>query len=209
MEDISGTCQFRLMKKLKLLKPALKRMNMEEVGDVKKAVEEIRSALDTCQNALRENPNPTLRDQEQALIKGYASALLREESLYKQKSRIKWLREGDQNTAYFLRSLCTRRNQNRISRIHDREGVEISDSGKIKEVAMNFFHNLLGDYYDPSDYNWDNMENFVKRKVPTHLFASLITPISEEEIKETVFSIHPNKAPGPDGYNSQFFRSAW
>lgn len=32
---------------------------------------------------------------------------------------------------------------------------------------------------------------------------------SPQEIKETLFSIHPNKAPGPDGFSACFFQKNW
>ena len=37
----------------------------------------------------------------------------------------------------------------------------------------------------------------------------LIRPIYETEIKEAVFSMHPNKAPGPDGMSPFFFQRFW
>lgn len=32
---------------------------------------------------------------------------------------------------------------------------------------------------------------------------------SAAEIKEALFSIHPDKAPGPDGFSASFFQSNW
>ena len=50
------------------------------------------------------------------------------------------------------------------------------------------------------------------------MFAKTLTPDqisgldaipTEEEIKEILFSLHSNKAPGPDGYNAYFFKATW
>ncbi|XP_020243178.1 uncharacterized protein LOC109821400 [Asparagus officinalis] len=37
----------------------------------------------------------------------------------------------------------------------------------------------------------------------------LSKPVSKEEIKEAIFSMSDNKAPGPDGYSASFFKTAW
>ncbi|KAL0292016.1 UNVERIFIED_CONTAM: hypothetical protein Sangu_3258200 [Sesamum angustifolium] len=37
----------------------------------------------------------------------------------------------------------------------------------------------------------------------------LIRPVTREEIKEAIFDIDEESAPGPDGYTSAFFKSAW
>eukprot|EP00252_Welwitschia_mirabilis_P020696 TRINITY_DN5118_c0_g3_i1.p1 TRINITY_DN5118_c0_g3~~TRINITY_DN5118_c0_g3_i1.p1 ORF type:complete len:124 (+),score=12.54 TRINITY_DN5118_c0_g3_i1:387-758(+) len=38
---------------------------------------------------------------------------------------------------------------------------------------------------------------------------NLIQPITNKEVKNIMFSINVNKSPGPDGYNSGFFKFAW
>ncbi|XP_074288741.1 uncharacterized protein LOC141613898 [Silene latifolia] len=37
----------------------------------------------------------------------------------------------------------------------------------------------------------------------------LLAPVTDDEIKQTLFSIPNDKAPGPDGYSSQFFKATW
>ncbi|XP_074305592.1 uncharacterized protein LOC141640811 [Silene latifolia] len=37
----------------------------------------------------------------------------------------------------------------------------------------------------------------------------LLSPFTDEEIKKTIFSIPNEKAPGPNGYSSQFFKTSW
>ena len=40
-------------------------------------------------------------------------------------------------------------------------------------------------------------------------FEMLAAPVTSVEVKDALFSIHPNKAPGPDGFNAFFFRRTW
>lgn len=37
--------------------------------------------------------------------------------------------------------------------------------------------------------------------------AALMLPITLKEVKQAVFSMHPDKSPGPDGLNPAFFQS--
>nr|GFA38828.1 RNA-directed DNA polymerase, eukaryota, reverse transcriptase zinc-binding domain protein [Tanacetum cinerariifolium] len=39
--------------------------------------------------------------------------------------------------------------------------------------------------------------------------ANMINAVSETKIKEALFDICDNKAPGPDGYSAKFYKSAW
>ncbi|KAI8555356.1 hypothetical protein RHMOL_Rhmol05G0168400 [Rhododendron molle] len=37
----------------------------------------------------------------------------------------------------------------------------------------------------------------------------MVMEVTDKEIKDTFWSLNPQKAPGPDGYNAAFFHKAW
>lgn len=39
--------------------------------------------------------------------------------------------------------------------------------------------------------------------------ADLIRPFDIEEFRQALFQMHPDKAPGPDGFNLAFFQKFW
>ena len=41
------------------------------------------------------------------------------------------------------------------------------------------------------------------------IFQILESPISEEEIKKAIWTLHLDKAPGPDGFPIRFYRMCW
>lgn len=45
--------------------------------------------------------------------------------------------------------------------------------------------------------------------VTTEMNATLIAPPTALEIREALFSINPDKAPGPDGFSVSFYQSFW
>ena len=49
----------------------------------------------------------------------------------------------------------------------------------------------------------------IPQVITDHMNALLTRPITELEVKKAVFSLHPNKAPGPDGMSPVFFQKFW
>lgn len=47
------------------------------------------------------------------------------------------------------------------------------------------------------------------RKISEHQGHELIRPIVEDEVKNAVFAMHPEKSPGIDGLNPAFFQTYW
>jgi hypothetical protein len=55
-----------------------------------------------------------------------------EEILWRQKSRVQWLKEGERNTKFFHRSMVHRRYINRITKLEDAQGNHIMDHAGIE-----------------------------------------------------------------------------
>ncbi|KAK6160424.1 hypothetical protein DH2020_003805 [Rehmannia glutinosa] len=49
----------------------------------------------------------------------------------------------------------------------------------------------------------------VHKKITSEQNEVLMEPFKEEEIKRALFSMHPDKSPGPDGLNPAFFQNFW
>ncbi|GKE50688.1 hypothetical protein Tco_1481946 [Tanacetum coccineum] len=58
-------------------------------------------------------------------------------------------------------------------------------------------------------YPIEDHENLFTKKLDTETAAELIKSVSDDEIKKALFDIEDNKASGPDGYTSKFFKCAW
>ncbi|GJT49777.1 ribonuclease H-like domain-containing protein [Tanacetum coccineum] len=63
-----------------------------------------------------------LREEEIIYTNAYKEALLDEERFLIQKSKIEWLKEGDQNNAYFYNYIKGRMSKSRIDSVHDDSG---------------------------------------------------------------------------------------
>ncbi|CDY18467.1 BnaA04g21200D [Brassica napus] len=67
-----------------------------------------------------------------------------EESYFRQRSRVNWLKEGDQNTTFFFRMVQTRMNFNFIRSFLLSSGVIISDPIQMSVHAVTHFQQILG-----------------------------------------------------------------
>ena len=51
------------------------------------------------------------------------------------------------------------------------------------------------------------LAHYVSKKIPSN--SNLDDEVSYEEVKQALFSIHLDKAQGPDGFNAYFFHKVW
>jgi hypothetical protein len=140
----SGKSAFVLKEKLKCLKEALKTWNKEVFGiedlNINKTVKELnevdeRIATDSC--------DPSLFNAKE-LNKQFWEQLRNKDSLLHQKSRTKWIQEGDSNSRFFHASIKARRRKNQIVSLLKGD-AQIQGVNEIKNEAKDHFYKLLSE----------------------------------------------------------------
>ena len=207
--DVFGTPMYRLTRKLKSVKAALKAFNFHSFAKLHDRVVDAKENLKQAQFALLNNSYDSLLvENEKKCLKAFHDLACAEEGFLKQKSRIQWLKLGDQNTSFFHKAIKSRNARNSIKVLTLASGGRVEDPEDIKQEAIAHFQNILC-YDGPStDHNHylDNLEGFTWS--PQHK-ESLNRRITQEEIKNAIFSMNDSKALGPDGFTSLFFKKAW
>ncbi|KAK2660969.1 hypothetical protein Ddye_007502 [Dipteronia dyeriana] len=128
----------------------------------------------------------------------------KDEQMWCQKSRVKWLKKGDRNSKIFHIMANGRMRSNYIEEIFV-NGARISAPNLVKEGVRNFyesqFHNVT--WRRPSIYGM-NLKSLsaVER-------LCLEKPFSGVEVWEALSSCDGNKVLGPDGLNLNFVKSNW
>jgi len=74
------------------------------------------------QRIIREGRSEELVKQEQAIEDQILDRAQQEETLWRQKSRIRWLKDGEKNTKFFHKTMVQRRMHNLISHIQNDQG---------------------------------------------------------------------------------------
>ena len=143
-------------------------------------------------------PEDWLHKQIKIAYLGLASM---ERTIARQRSRIANLKDGDANTNFHRRcSYC--RQKNRMHNINV-DGQVLTSHEEMAQAAFTHFDGLLG-----TAVNRDHTLDLSQLIEPTDL-ACLDVPFSLEEIWDVIKRMPPRKAPGPDGFTTEFLRACW
>ncbi|GJT78713.1 RNA-directed DNA polymerase, eukaryota, reverse transcriptase zinc-binding domain protein [Tanacetum coccineum] len=97
-----------------------------------------------------------------------------------------------------------RRNKNMVEIIRDEEGNSY-EGNNITAEFVKHFETFLGE----SDHVVPIDDAYFKRKLSNEEAQCIVKEVTDKEIKEAIFDIDSNKAAGPSGYSSEFFKKAW
>ncbi|GJV37853.1 RNA-directed DNA polymerase, eukaryota, reverse transcriptase zinc-binding domain protein [Tanacetum coccineum] len=203
---IKGCNMYKVVQKPKRLKKPLNKLNWKN-GNLTEKVAGLKKNLKEIQADVEKNPfDYDLKEKAVQVLNKYMEASNDELKLLQQKAKIKWLSEGDQNTAYFHGILKARKHKGRIESICDESGTRY-DGDKVVEPFVDHFKKFLGTKYDVQPLS--SVDITFGKTLSEEEANEMIRMVSDEEIKEAVFDIDSNKAFGPDGYTSGFFKKAW
>jgi hypothetical protein len=196
---------FVLQEKLKVLKGCIKVWKKVEFGRLEENVH--RLTLDIRRLDVKGEEGLLSNQEVEERKKSFCELwrLLRsKERLTFQRSRAKWLKEGDANTKYFHGCLKSRQRGNSISCL--RVGARWLDSSAeiIEEVVSYFSNHFASTHWERPKINGVPFPHI--SEVDNRL---LVEPFSLVEIEEVVKLSDGNKSPGPDGYNFTFIKTFW
>ncbi|PNX97372.1 ribonuclease H, partial [Trifolium pratense] len=135
----------------------------------------------------------------------HARLLVQEDTYWKQRAKMHWLQEGDLNTKFFHMSASARQKSKKIDKLVNEVNIEVRTQSGICEVALNYFDQL----FRANATNYDSILSLITPKITQEDNDRLVAPITREELKDALFHMHPDKAPGPDGFNPAFYQQFW
>ena len=154
-------------------------------------------------------------DGDDAVISRLNAELLlaykKEEEFWRQRSRLTWLAAGDKNSGYFHAVCKGKRARNRISVLENASGVSLFEEDQIVCEITNYFQYIFSsvDVSESSPTSASIVDQAITPSVSEDMNEQLTLVPTVPEIRDALFSIHPDKAPGPDGFSACFFHSNW
>ncbi|WMV13355.1 hypothetical protein MTR67_006740 [Solanum verrucosum] len=202
---VEGCPDYILNIKLRMLKQKLKEWSKSNFGELtskKNSLLEELAEIDLIQETRELTEDEVII--RATIVVELEELAKNEESKWRQKSRVLWLKQGDNNTRFFQRMATAHRRINTIDRLIDR-GEVVEDPVEIRNTVINFFKEL---YTESEEWR----PNFDLMECPTISQEEkdwMQRPFTESEVLQCLQLCDGDKAPGQDGYTMSFFKSCW
>ncbi|GKB00088.1 putative RNA-directed DNA polymerase, eukaryota, reverse transcriptase zinc-binding domain protein [Tanacetum coccineum] len=199
------TPDLKLKNKLKSLRLAIKSWTSSQIMTQKQVKEDLLRSLmewDIKVEVGQINSIDVEKREEWMIDLDHLDQLHRDD--LKQKSRLKWAVEGDENTHFFHSILKHKYANFNIKGIHV-DGIWCESPDLIKEAVVRQFSSR----FQEDNRSRPTFNSSLFRRVSVTEVNLLEANITMEEIKSAVWDCDGSKAPGPDGFNFKFIKSYW
>ena len=207
---VSTSALYRFSKKLKTLKPRLRELGKEKMGDLPRRTREAHALLCEKQSNTLASPSQQTIAEELSAFTDWQTLSELEEGFLKQKSKLHWMNVGDRNNAYFHKAAQVRKMQDSIREMRGPNNEMLQSSEEIKGEAERFFSEFLN--RQPQNFQGmsvDDLRNLMSFRCSENEQHMLTKEVTQEEIHKVLFAMPNNKSPGPDGFTSEFFKATW
>nr|GEU39992.1 hypothetical protein [Tanacetum cinerariifolium] len=179
---------------------------MHGQGNLHERVNRLRDELDEVQKSLDINlSNSELRDEEAVYVQDFNDAKIDEERFLRQKAKIAWLEVRDLNLAYFYKTIKSRNQRSRIYVITTSNNVAVTRN-QIPNVFVSHYKTFLGTNVTCNELD---SEDLFQKEVSDLSNENMTKAVTNDEIKRAMFGIGDDKARGPNGFTSAFFKKGW
>eukprot|EP00253_Pinus_taeda_P017254 PITA_17254 len=196
--------------KLKELKGRIKKWNKEEFGNIMEDKQKLEKEMESLQQKMiMEGKTKESISKEGVIIGKLKERRKQEEVLWRQKSRIKWLREGERNTKFFHQAMIKHRQRSRILSIKDKNGNRVVEQVEIEQVLIDHHKGILSEPQADRMQAIQEICSAIPRLVTEDQNKALMRAVTLEEIEETVKAMKKGTAPSLDGFTVDFFQAGW
>jgi hypothetical protein len=203
-ETRGNTAMQRWQNKIRRLRQFLRGWAKNMNGAYKKEKQELlRKAEELDKKAESQLLRQCEWDLRQSIHERITQLLREEEVKWFQRAKTTTILKGDNNTKYFHMVANGKRKKTRIFRLEQDEGV-IEGEKPIKSYVTKYYKNLFGSSEDGRLSLNESLVEDIPQVTDTET-EMLVAEFSEKEIREAIFQMKHNKAPGPDVFPAEFY----
>ncbi|XP_052290178.1 uncharacterized protein LOC127899993 [Citrus sinensis] len=131
--------------------------------------------------------------------KRYNELLHSHETFWKQRAKSNWLREGDMNSRYFHAMASAQKKQNAIGKLRNSQGQWCTNPEDINEIITNYFTQIFS---TEGGFCGEALQ-WVEPSISAEQNLTLLENFNKADVREAIFSMHPDKSPGPDASDQE------
>lgn len=143
-----------------------------------------------------------LRSAEQKLKEAIHGSMEEEDLKWKQRAKEEWLCNGGRNTRYYHACATQRKLRNKVEQIRDETGYLCTTQEEIEDAFVRYYRGL---FTSSKPQNMERCISAIGSNVSAEMNARLTATFTKEELKWALDQRAPLKAPGPDGFTTDFY----
>lgn len=132
--------------------------------------------------------------------------LKREEYLWRDKAKARWLDEGDANTRFFHLSTIIHRRYNAINIILNSQNIWLTSRQDIGNAFQSYYSGI---FHSTNPQFMANFQSLILPSISPYMNRRVVAILSKDEIQNALFSMGNYKSPGPDGFTVIFYMEYW
>lgn len=126
--------------------------------------------------------------------------------MWRQRSKILWLFDGDKNIRFFHNKASQQRQRDYITKLYNADGRWCSRQAQINDIIVNFYESL---FTTEEPNKFEEVIDTISHVVTNEMNEKLEVEFTLEEVEVALKQMAPLKAPGPDGMPPLFYQSYW
>ncbi|XP_026400467.1 uncharacterized protein LOC113296374 [Papaver somniferum] len=189
-----GTAGECFAKKLNALKEKLKVWNREVFGSIDRSIDTSLTKLKELDDLYDDRGLTEVEEDMLVTAKvDFEVAHRRQSIMLRQKSRIRYFRDGDRNTKHFHRVVKGHRAFNNTNNLR----INGRWTGNKEEIKLGIANHFELAFKEIS-YNRPRIKSMCLKRIDKNASIWLERPFSEEEVKIAIKDLGIDRAPGPD-----------
>jgi hypothetical protein len=201
---------FYFQQRIKNFKQQVRKWNKDVFGNIFQERKALEQKLEDLQDQIIQIGYMVTQQQEENTIKRQLEEIYKqEEILWRHKSQVQWLKEGEKNYKFFHRSMIHRRFINCITKLEDDQGNTLLTHQEITNEMTDFYKDLLSEPLVDHTLAIERVTQNIPALISLEQNTTLMRPITQAKVDQAIQDLPKGKAPGLDGFTTYFFHYCW